>query len=115
MPEEFKIKKSTIYAVGLMLIIIILAVYFVYYKPYYAPPRVVKYKYMENITAGFKIVDSTTGSLITSNVLAEIYPLGNNPFVKTFVNDSIATPQSIQTRIHIPKRNHQFIPHKSLA
>jgi hypothetical protein len=74
-----------------MLIIIILAVYFVYYKPYYAPPRVVKYKYMENITAGFKIVDSTTGSLITSNVLAEIYPLGNNPFVKTFVNDSIAT------------------------
>ncbi|RLC78406.1 MAG: hypothetical protein DRJ03_25290 [Chloroflexi bacterium] len=90
MPER-KISKSTLAVAVILITIFLAAVYYITTIPYYVPPAAPKYKYTENIVAGFRVTDITSGSSLTSNILPQLYPAGSNPFAKNFVNKSIAT------------------------
>ncbi|RLI47118.1 hypothetical protein DRO69_01375 [Candidatus Bathyarchaeota archaeon] len=77
------------------LIIAILFAAFIFYLPtivqYFRPARVVvpTYLYTEDLTVGFKIMDDTTSSLITSDVSPKFFTVGTNPFAYAFVGTPI--------------------------
>jgi len=77
------------------LIIAILFAAFVFYLPtivqYFRPARVVPptYLYTQDLTVGFKIMDDTTSSLITSDVSPKFFTVGTNPFAYAFVGTPI--------------------------
>jgi len=88
MPEELKIKRSTL-AVALILIIVLgIIVWQVYYA---APPTPAKYKYTTGLTVKFKIYNPAIYALETTNVQVEFYTSGVNPFERTFTTKPVAT------------------------
>jgi|GEM_PF-1683332 len=78
------------------LIIAILFAAFIFYLPtivqYFRPARVVvpTYQYTEDLTVRFKIMDDTTGSLITSDVIPKFYTVGTNPFAYILTESPVA-------------------------
>jgi hypothetical protein len=88
MPEELKIKRSTL-AVALILIVVLgIIVWQVYYA---APPTPAKYKYTTGLTVKFKIYNPAIYALETSNVQVEFYTSGTDPFQRTFTTKPVAT------------------------
>jgi len=70
--------------------ILIVAVLYPYWSPYFipAPEEEVKYKYTTGLTAKFKVMDDTTSALITANTKVEIFPTtlkAEDVYAKTFI------------------------------
>ena len=95
--EKGKMSAETWYKKELLgtLIIAILFMAFIFYLPtivqYFRPARVVPptYLYTEDLTVGFKIMDDSTSSLITSDVSPKFFAVGTNPFAYAFVGTPI--------------------------
>ncbi|MEM2445413.1 MAG: hypothetical protein QW734_02000 [Candidatus Bathyarchaeia archaeon] len=88
MPEEVKIKTSTLAVVLLLLIVIGIIAYQAFYAaPPTAPP---KYKYTTGLTVKFKIFDAGKSQLVTSATV-QFYPSGSNPFARTFTTKPITS------------------------
>lgn len=82
MPEEIRIKPSTL-AVGLLLIFIIGVI--VWQAYYAAPPPTPVYKYTTGLTVKFRIYDAGRNQLVAGDgAKAEFYPAGTNPFARVF-------------------------------
>jgi hypothetical protein len=84
--------------VGSLLIVIIAAMLLYYGIPWLQQQMavtkptagVVSYLYTKDLTVGFKIMDDTTSSLITSDVKPTFFSAGTNPFSYTFIGSPIA-------------------------
>ncbi|MHA1631918.1 MAG: hypothetical protein ACTSXC_03795, partial [Candidatus Freyarchaeota archaeon] len=80
---------------GTLIIAILFAAFIFYGIPYLQqmaavrPPAAPAYKYTEDLTVGFKIMDDTSGSLITSNVKPAFYAAGSNPMGYTFTENPL--------------------------
>jgi len=81
---------------GTLVIAILFAAFIFYGIPYLQqmaavrpPPVAPAYLYTEGLTVGFKIMDETSSSLITSDVSPQFYSAGANPFAYAFVENPV--------------------------
>ena len=81
---------------GTLVIAILFAAFIFYGIPYIqqmaavrgpTPPAV--YQFTEDLTVGFKILDDTSGSLLTANVKPAFYTAGSNPMEYTFTDTAL--------------------------
>ncbi|RLI41536.1 hypothetical protein DRO59_06675, partial [Candidatus Bathyarchaeota archaeon] len=76
---------------GTLVIAILFAAFIFYGIPYIQqmaavrrPPVAPAYQFTEDLTVGFKILDDTSGSLLTADVKPAFYAAGSNPMGYTF-------------------------------
>ena len=81
---------------GTLVIAILFAAFIFYGIPYLQqqmaavrPPVAPPYLYTEGLTVGFKIMDETSSSLITTDVSPKFYSAGANPFAYAFTENPI--------------------------
>jgi len=79
---------------GTLIIAILVAALIFYGIPYIQQQLAVTveekvYLYTEDLTVGFKIMDDTSSSLITSDVSPKFYSAGTNPFAYVFTESAI--------------------------
>ncbi|MCS7124563.1 MAG: hypothetical protein NZ932_04010 [Candidatus Bathyarchaeota archaeon] len=80
MPEEIRVKPTTL----LVIVLLLMVVGVIFYQAYYAaPPPVEKYKYTTGLTVKFKIFNVGRSQLVTTATV-QIYPSGADPFARTF-------------------------------
>jgi len=92
MPEVWYDKKL----LGTLVIAILFAAFIFYGIPYLQqmaavrrPPVAPAYQFTEDLTVGFKILDDTSGSLLTADVKPAFYAAGSTPMGYTFTDKAL--------------------------